>query len=125
MKTNLTLRFTKFTTDVFSVLTGLPTTVDTTIIKRQLIRAVTSVGANYFESQHAASKADFINKLHIASKELYETIYWLEVLKELQSNNPILKSRLLVSLDESDQLRRILTSCILTAKGRKKDEKEV
>jgi four helix bundle protein len=99
MKANLTVRFTKFTTDVIRALTGLPPAVETTIFKRQLIRAVTSVGANYFESQHAASKADFINKLHIASKELNETIYWLEVLKDLQLNNPIVQTSVMLSMN--------------------------
>ena len=34
------------------------------------------------EAEHAESKADFIHKLAVAQKEINETIYWLELLKE-------------------------------------------
>jgi four helix bundle protein len=46
-------------------------------IKDQLIRASTSVGANFTEAQDASSKRDFINKIYIAKKEAAETKYWL------------------------------------------------
>lgn len=42
---------------------------------RQLLRSGTSIGANVAESQEAASKKDFINKLAIALKEARETEY--------------------------------------------------
>ena len=46
----------------------------------QLGRAGTSIGANIFEAQYAHSKADFIAKLEISLKEVYETSYWLQLL---------------------------------------------
>lgn len=46
----------------------------------QLIRAGTSVGANYSEADEACSKKDFVNKMYIAKKEAKETRYWLEVI---------------------------------------------
>ena len=49
----------------------------------QVIRASTSVGANYAEAQDGSSKADFKNKLYIAKKEANETKYWLKIIKEL------------------------------------------
>ena len=52
------------------------------IISNQLFRSGTSIGANIRESYNAQSKADFINKLHIALKEADETAYWLELLYE-------------------------------------------
>jgi four helix bundle protein len=48
-------------------------------ISNQLFRSATSIGANIRESQHAESRADFIHKLKIASKEAEETTYWLEL----------------------------------------------
>lgn len=45
----------------------------------QLLRSGCSVGANVKEAQSAESKADFIHKLKIASKEVEETEYWLEL----------------------------------------------
>ena len=53
------------------------------IISNQLGRSATSVGANMREAKCAASKRDFLNKLVIAFKESNETLYWLELLPEL------------------------------------------
>jgi four helix bundle protein len=50
------------------------------IIKDQILRAGTSIGANIREAQYAHGKADFIAKLQIALKEANETGYWLELL---------------------------------------------
>ncbi|WP_067146778.1 four helix bundle protein [Pseudotamlana agarivorans] len=47
------------------------------IIAKQLLKSGTSIGANIHEAQQAESKADFIHKMKIASKELEETKYWL------------------------------------------------
>jgi four helix bundle protein len=49
------------------------------IIAKQLLRAGTSIGANCCEAQNAESKADFIHKFKIASKECGETLYWLQL----------------------------------------------
>ena len=43
----------------------------------QLFRSGTSIGANVREAQNAESKADFIHKMKIATKEADETTYWL------------------------------------------------
>lgn len=56
-------------------------------IKDQLIRSVTSIGANYAEAQDASSKKDFINKIYIAKKEASETIYWLKLIAKLGDNS--------------------------------------
>lgn len=53
------------------------------VIKKQLLRSGTSIGANIAESEYAASRADFVNKLKIALKECNETLYWLDLLNEL------------------------------------------
>lgn len=46
------------------------------------MRSGTSVGAMVREAEHAETKNDFKHKLAIAQKEINETIYWLELLKE-------------------------------------------
>ncbi|MGE0587613.1 MAG: four helix bundle protein [Cyclobacteriaceae bacterium] len=48
-------------------------------IADQVLRSGCSIGANVKEAQNAESKADFIHKLKIASKEAEETEYWLEL----------------------------------------------
>ena len=45
----------------------------------QVLKSACSIGANVKEVQSAESKADFIHKLKIASKEAEEAEYWLEL----------------------------------------------
>ncbi|MBC7581608.1 four helix bundle protein [Aeromicrobium sp.] len=55
-------------------------------VKDQLIRAASSIGANYSEAQNASSKRDFINKVYIAKKESGEAKYWLGIVEKLVGN---------------------------------------
>lgn len=52
------------------------------VLSKQLLRSGTSVGAMIWEAEHAETKNDFKHKMGIAQKEINETIYWLELLKE-------------------------------------------
>ena len=52
------------------------------VISKQLLRSGTSVGANVHEALQGQSKADFTAKMSIALKEVSETEYWLELLRE-------------------------------------------
>jgi four helix bundle protein len=83
------------------------------ILTRQLIRSATAVGALIAESDHAQSKLDFINKRSIARKECNESAYWIAMMLQLglmeQSNAQSLSK-------QADELMRILTSGIKTAK---------
>ena len=46
----------------------------------QLVRAGTSVGANYCEADNACSKKDFVNKIGLCKKESRETRHWLRMI---------------------------------------------
>ena len=83
----------------------------------QLLRSGTSVGANYEEAQGAESSGDFVHKLQIALKELRESNYWLRVIAGAAL---LPKEKLTDILDESDQLCRILSKAVATAKGKAK-----
>ena len=50
-----------------------------TVLKNQILKSGTSIGANIHEANYAQSKADFVSKFQIALKECYETEYWLEL----------------------------------------------
>lgn len=54
-------------------------TVNTPLIS-QLVRAGTSVGANYCEADDAVSKKDFKNKIGTCRKEARETKLWLRMI---------------------------------------------
>jgi len=52
------------------------------VLGKQALRAGTSVGANYREASRGRSKAEFIAKIGDCLKEIEETEYWLELLKD-------------------------------------------
>ena len=52
------------------------------VLTNQLLRSGTSIGANIHEAEFGQSKTDFIHKMSISQKEINETIYWMELLKE-------------------------------------------
>jgi len=58
----------------------IPENTLTKPIISQLIRAATSIGANYMEANGASSKKDFINKIFICKKESQESRHWLRML---------------------------------------------
>lgn len=61
---------------------ALPKTDELRIVGKQLIRASTSVAANYRAVCRARSKAEFCAKMNIVVEEADETLFWLEVLEE-------------------------------------------
>ncbi len=92
-------------------------TVDTRrgrgVLVNQIVRSATSIGANVHEANYASSKADFINKFHIALKECAETEYWIEM---LQGCNAIAEETAQTLLQECGVVRRMLAKSINTAK---------
>jgi four helix bundle protein len=61
---------------------SLPRRGSAQTIGTQLLRAATSVGANYRAACRGRSAADVIAKLSIVLEEVDETAYWLELLLE-------------------------------------------
>lgn len=92
---------------------NLPKDSEYTIIRYQLGKSATSVGANYEESQAGSSKADFKNKVRIALKEARESNYWLRVIKAL---GEIENSKLDNLLQESKEIKNILAAIINNTK---------
>lgn len=77
------------------------------IIKNQVFKSATSIGANYREANRSRSKADFRSKIRICEAEASETVYWLEIIDEL---NWISDAKLNEMLKEAKELLAILTS---------------
>ncbi len=78
----------------------------------QLVRAGTSVGANYCEANNAQSKREFIYKISTCKKEIKETQYWLRIMIEAMPN--IKSSAQLLSQEAQELLlifSAILSSC--------------
>ena len=73
-------RTAKFGEQIIDIIKRVSKNTSTIPILDQLIRAGTSIGANYMEANGASSKRDFKNKIHICKKESLETKYWLRML---------------------------------------------
>jgi four helix bundle protein len=89
------------------------------VLGKQLLRSGTAIGANVHEAQGGQSKADFIAKMSIAYKESLESSYWLRLIQETEL---IMANRISDLSHETDQLIKILSSVLLTAKHGKKKE---
>lgn len=73
----------KFAVQIIRLSTTLPNTPEAKVVRNQLTKCGTSVGANYREANRSRSKADFKNKISICETEASETQYWLEVIVEV------------------------------------------
>lgn len=83
---------------------------------QQLLRAGTSVSANYRAAARARSRADFIAKMGIVEEECDEALFWMEFLVALKL---VKRSRLANLLNEGDELLAIVVSSITTARRRR------
>src|ERR1700761_3281446 len=80
----------------------------------QLNRSSSSVGANYRAACRGKSKADFLNKLKIVEEELDETLFFMELLVEL---NPELNEKIEVIYKEGNELLSIIVASLNTLRG--------
>ena len=71
-----------FALRIVRMFSALPKTTEAQVLGKQLLRAGTSIGANYREAFRARSKAEFIAKCGDSLREIEETAYWLELLVE-------------------------------------------
>ena len=99
----------KFAMKILKLSSSLPNSIEYKIIKNQLVKSGTSIGANYREANTSRSKADFLNRIKICQSETNETLYWLELIMEYQSNNYEITIR---SLEEAKELMALFTSII-------------
>lgn len=106
MKTELEGRTLDFALRILVFVESLPKTTVGAVVGRQLMKAGSSIGANYREAGRAESTDDFIHKIAIAEKEASETEYWLEICQRAGLGSKGTESL----LDESRQLLAILTT---------------
>ena len=81
------------------------------VLSKQLLRSGTSIGANVEEALAGQSRADFLSKMSIASKEARETNYWLRLIRD---SKIISKSKVEPLLTEFESIANILTSIVKT-----------
>jgi four helix bundle protein len=112
----LKTRTKKFAIEAAKFCEQLPLRLSLTIYSKQLIRSSSSIGANYRAACRAKSLGDFINKLKIVEEETDKSIYFMELIAELETSrqqtlNPLIK--------ETNELLSIIVASINTARKRK------
>ena len=91
--------------------------INETVIRKQLLRSGTSIGANIEEAQAGQSRADFLSKYNIALKEARETNYWLRLLNVVEV---FTENELESILNESNELVAILTTIVKNTRSNTK-----
>ena len=114
---DLDARLLQYGARIIKLVEALPKTLVCRRIGDQLLRSGMAVGANYEEAQGAESRVDFSHKLQIALKDLRESNYWLRLL-EVSGKMPL--NRLADIIDESTELRAVLSKAVATTKANMK-----
>ena len=115
-KIELEERTKTFALKVIAFVSSLPKNRVTDVLGYQLLKAGTSIGANYREANRAESRNDFIHKIGIVEKEASETCYWLELFEESSIGD---REALVWLKKEASELLAIFTSIGKTCKSRK------
>ena len=113
MRRDLDERLLEYSARVMKLVDSLPKSITGKRIGEQLLRSAISVGANYEEAQAGESRADFAHKLQISLKELRESNYWLRLILRAAL---LPEKRMKDIIDESNQLRAILSKAVSTTK---------
>lgn len=86
------------------------------VLSKQVLRSGTSIGANLSEAECAISENDFLAKIYISYKECSETLYWLELLKNI---NLLSETEFNSIYNDCKELIKILSASIQTIKKKK------
>jgi len=97
----------KFSISIIRLSSSLSHSPESKVIRNQITKSATSIGANYREANRSRSNADFANKIKINENEASETVYWLEIIEEL---NWIKKDKMKPILSEANELLALFSS---------------
>ena len=103
----------EFAKEIIRLCRKLPNNREGRLIGDQIFRSGTSVAANYRSACRARSKAEFISRLSVVEEEADETLFWLEVIKEMKIFQ---YSKLDTLIKENDEILAIVVASIRTAK---------
>lgn len=104
-----------FAIQIIRLYSSLPKSTEAQVLGKQLLRAGTSVGAQYAESQRAKSNKDLVNKVEGALQETEEVLYWLDLLSEMKFGDLDTLSEL---KQEANELIAIFVTIVRRVKAR-------
>lgn len=86
------------------------------IVKNQVIRSGTSIGANLVEGKAASSKKEFIRYIEISLKSANETTYWLSILEELMISNSM-RFEVIAIKKELNEICKVIATIVIKLKS--------
>jgi four helix bundle protein len=92
---------------VLKLVNALPRTSAGRAIANQLVRSAMSVGANYRAACRARSRAEFAAKLGTVLEEADESLYWLEMIRDVKL---LPEAKLSLLLQEAGELTAIVAA---------------
>jgi len=104
----------EFALRIMKLVGALPQSIEGRAVGNQLVRAGTSVGANYRAACRGRSRAEFIAKLGLVEEEADESAFWLEIIIE---GNLLKKHQAESLLEEANELVAIIAASRKSAKG--------
>ncbi|MEC3874678.1 four helix bundle protein [Chryseobacterium salviniae] len=96
----------KFSIAIIKSLSPLPYSDDLSVIRKQVIRSVTSVASNYRAVSRARSEKEKFAKICIVVEEIDKTQFWLELIEELQYLN---QEKIIHLKQECEELVKVMT----------------
>lgn len=110
----------EFALRVIKMVDSLPKKRSADVLGGQLLRAATSVAANYRAACRGRSPAEFIAKLGIVEEESDESTFWIEMI----GDSGLMQTARLAALHrESCEITAITVASIKTARTRVKQSK--
>ena len=97
----------KFAVDVIKFCNSLKTCKASTVVSYQLVKSVTSTGANYRAVCRARSNTEFFSKICIVVEEVDESEYWLEIINEANLSTD--RDELIRLTIEANEITKIMT----------------
>ena len=104
----------QFAKDVRLFVKTLPKTIANIEDGKQLIKASSSVGANYIEANESLGKKDFLMRIKISRKEAKESAYWLRLIHETNRLKNADDAQSLIQ--EANELKKIFSSILEKSK---------
>ena len=105
---------------IIKVARSLPRGTAERDIGRQLLRAGTSVAANYRAACRGRSRAEFVAKLGVVEEEADESLFWMEVLVRSEI---VKREKLADLMKEGDEIVAMVVRSKQTARSRAKAAK--
>jgi four helix bundle protein len=106
----------QFALRILKLVSALPNTLQGKTVGGQLVRAGTSVGANYRAACRGRSRAEFIAKIGVVEEEADESAFWLELIIE---SGLLAEDKVRPLLQEANELTKIMASSRVSASSNK------